>query len=71
MTCEQVGRELQSYVDGEITDPQLLEALESHIRQCKPCHHRLATRRRLVQLLKKAFEVRRGSSAIAPRNHMP
>lgn len=68
MTCEQVGTYLQEYVEGEILDTQLLDALETHTNGCDSCRRRILARRKLIHLLKRAFEVRRGSSAITPRN---
>jgi len=62
--CEQIGRKLQSYVDGELTDPQLLERFEIHLTRCESCHRSVLARRKLVGMLKAMFGLQREDSTV-------
>ena len=70
MTCEQVGRKLQSYVDGELVNPQLLERFEDHLANCEECRRIVAARHKLVRMLKAAFGIQRSSSAAVTQSNL-
>jgi hypothetical protein len=49
VTCEQVWREISSYLEGE-TEPALRAAMEDHFQSCKACASLLAGTRNVVAL---------------------
>ena len=49
MTCQEMLRLLNAYVDGEI-DPRLCEAFEHHLEGCDPCRIVIDTLRRTITL---------------------
>jgi len=49
VTCEQVWREISSYLEGE-TEPALRAAMEDHFQSCKACASVLAGTRNVVAL---------------------
>jgi hypothetical protein len=49
VTCEQVWREISSYLEGE-TEPALRTAMEDHFQSCKACASVLAGTRNVVAL---------------------
>jgi len=49
VSCEQVWLEISNYVEGDV-DPQLRQAMEVHIRDCKHCTAILEGTRNVVQL---------------------
>jgi len=48
--CEQVLREIEFYLDGELEGPALLE-IRQHLEMCGPCMDRSEFKRRLKELL--------------------
>ncbi|HZD06843.1 MAG TPA: zf-HC2 domain-containing protein, partial [Candidatus Limnocylindrales bacterium] len=49
VTCEEVWREISSYIEQEV-DPVLRTAMEEHFRQCKHCTAVLDGTRNVIQL---------------------
>lgn len=37
ISCRQVGRSLQEYLDGELDDPELVARLRDHLAACRDC----------------------------------
>lgn len=37
LSCPEVGRLLQRFLDGELTDPVEIEMLSDHLDECKRC----------------------------------
>jgi len=37
ISCRQVGRSLQEYLDGELDDPELVARLREHLEACRDC----------------------------------
>ena len=63
VNCEEVWREISTYLDGEV-DPGLRAAMEEHFRECKRCTAVLDGTRNVVQLYgdERMFEVPLGFS---------
>ena len=51
MTCEELLRMLNDYVDGDI-DPSICEGFEKHIEACNPCRIVVDTIRKTITLYK-------------------
>jgi len=37
LSCRQVGRSLQEYLDGELDDPERVARLREHLEACRDC----------------------------------
>lgn len=51
MTCEELLRMLNDYVDGDI-DPAVCEGFEEHLAGCNPCQIVVDTIRKTIKLYK-------------------
>jgi predicted anti-sigma-YlaC factor YlaD len=45
LTCPEVARRLQRYLDGEIADEAVVDALAAHLDECARCGHEAETYR--------------------------
>src|SRR5262249_20641919 len=53
MTCRDVERELEAYVDGEL-EPESARALHDHLDECAACRRRVSERQALGRLVRSA-----------------
>lgn len=49
--CEEVLREIELYLDGEIQDRSLRREIDVHLSACSPCLDRADFRRRLKSIV--------------------
>ena len=55
--CQQILRDLEAYLDGEL-EVSLEQVVATHLSDCPPCMHRADFERRLRQLVARACTAR-------------
>lgn len=51
MTCEELLKTLNDYVDGDV-DPSICTAFEEHLEACSPCHVVVDNIRQSIRLIR-------------------
>ncbi len=51
LSCRQVGKALQAFLDDEIDDPERRRQLRAHLDDCRDCGLEAETYRRLIESL--------------------
>jgi anti-sigma factor RsiW len=66
MRCEDIERDLDCLLDGELAQPERIEA-EAHVRDCSSCLRLVSQRRELRCVLREVVRVPTPRSALMPR----
>lgn len=54
-TCHEVLTSLSIYLDHELDQPQQVEAISLHLKECVPCQQQSLVEQRLHQMLAQSF----------------